>query len=95
MVINMKRLQIEEVRKANTELEELTNIFVRWGNNLNNGQKVSETLSAFELGGITGSSAEVVGKIPYDGESSTYDGIHDDFSPGEYLRDLIRKYQNE
>lgn len=91
----MKRLRIEEVRKANTELEELTNIFVRWGNDLNGGQQVSEALSAFELGRITGNSAEVVGKVPYSGEGIVHDSIHDDFSPGEFLRDLIRKYQNE
>lgn len=91
----MKRLQIEEVRKANAELEELTNIFIRWGNSLNDGLQVPETLSAFELGRITGSSAEVVGKVPYSDEGIAHDGIHDDFSPGEFLRDLIRKYQNE
>lgn len=91
----MKRLQIEEVRKANTELEGLTNIFVRWGNDLNGGQQVSETLSAFELGGITGSSAEVVGKVPYSGGGAAFDSIHDDFSPSGFLRDLIRKYQDE
>lgn len=91
----MKRLQIEEVRKANAELEELTNIFIRWGNSLNDGLQVPETLSAFELGGITGSSAEVVGKVPYSDEGIAHDSIHDDFSPSEFLRDLIRKYQNE
>lgn len=91
----MKRLQIEEVRKANAELEELTNIFIRWGNSLNGSLQVPETLSAFELGGITGSSAEVVGKVPYNDEGIVHDSIHDDFSPSEILRDLIRKYQNE
>lgn len=90
-----KRLQIEEVRKVSAELEELTNIFVRWGNDLNGGQQVTETLSAYDLGKITRSSAEVVGKVPYDAKSVAYDSIQDEFSLSEFFEDLLRKYQNE
>lgn len=86
----MKGLQADEVRKANTELEELTNIFVRWGNGLNEGQQVPETLSAFELGEITESDLVVAKKVPYDSKSITYNSsIHDDFSLRRFLRNLI------
>ena len=90
-----KRLQVEEVRRASTELEELTNIFVNWGNDLNGGQQVAETLSPYELGKLTKSSAEVVGKVPYDAKSITYDSIQDEFSLSGLFEDLIRKHQNE
>lgn len=86
----MKRLRIEEVRKANTELEGLTNIFVRWGNDLNGGQQVSETLSAFELGKITRSSSNNIGKFSYDIKGIPCDSIHDDFSLSNFLRDLMK-----
>lgn len=86
----MKRLQAEEVRKANTELEKLTNIFVRWGNDLNGGQQVPETLSAFELGEITDNNLVIAKKVPYDSKSITYNSsIHDDFSLRRFLRNLI------
>ncbi len=82
----MKRLRIEEVRKANIELEELTNIFVKWGNGLNDGQQVPETLSAFELGEITRSSSSNIKKLSHDSKGIACDSIHDDFSLSNFLK---------
>ncbi|MDE7339313.1 MAG: hypothetical protein K2N80_01965 [Lachnospiraceae bacterium] len=85
----MKRLRVEEVRKENKELEELTDIFIRWGNDLNDGQQVPEMFSAFELGEIAGNGADVVKKISYKDKSIACNSIHDDFSLRRFLRNLI------
>ena len=84
---NMKRLQVEEVRRASIELEELTNIFVNWGNDLNDRQQVVEHLSTYELGELTRKNTEITGKD----RNITYDSIYDDFSLSELFKSLIMK----